>query len=379
MARTLETRAAPSLKGALLKSVLCALAIAGPSAGLAAEAEPRHGLTESDTVADSSAVARAEGNLSRFGEPEAAGGAPEETVCQPASFDLSEHSPSLPLLLAVYEVAPIDAPVVRPPVLPPPGGPQPPIPLCVAGGPKLIRDTRISGMLGKFNQFMAAAKSGQGAVVTIVALGTPMDWKPYGAIRPMGKQEDFEVPCCLRPNAPAPTIFPVTKFTGNVVGEMGLLGQKRVGLSMILSTLPQTKFIENVSGIGQKIDDYFAKFGAGCMLRAFGEFSVTGGGSYYDGSAPCLKCSTSVHLSATVLGGGGVQCTAGGAPSLPQTHLIQGSIQAWGKISPIGYQEDCFKGQLLKPGLSACIQFRIRYYDWLDIERQYCSESWSPF
>ena len=378
MTRTFDSRVASSPKGALLKRVLCVLAIASAGTAIADEPSLRQPLLHSANAPNAAPELHADVPLHAT-----ASTAVTDDASVPLSAGASgDSSQAAPIMLAVYEVAPVppENPPPPPPPWPPVGPPPPPPPrMCVAGDARVIGERRLSVMLDKLSQFIDAVKAGENVVTGFLQLGTPMKWTPYGDIRPMFKVEDLAVPCCVRPADPAPTIFPVTRYSGNVIGEKGLLAQQKIGLKLVLSSFPLTKPIENISGIGEKLDNYFAKNGAGCYFRAFAEASFTGGGSYYSGAAPCLKCSISVHASGTILGGGGVQCSAGEGPLVKGVHLVQASIQGWAKLSPIGYQEDCVKGKLLMPGLSGCVQVRVRYYDWLDIERQACSDVMHPF
>ena len=66
------------------------------------------------------------------------------------------------------------------------------------------------------------------------------------------------------------------------------------------------------------------------------------------------------------------------ASSQPANNLIQASVQSWGKVAPIGWSQACTtEGKLSRPNLDFCIQYRVRYYDWLDIEGQQCWTLWN--
>ena len=66
----------------------------------------------------------------------------------------------------------------------------------------------------------------------------------------------------------------------------------------------------------------------------------------------------------------------GTEPGLRDTNAVQASVQGWVKASPIGAEKTCDSGlKTMYPYASACFQLRVRFYDFLDAERQFCFKS----
>ena len=240
-------------------------------------------------------------------------------------------------------------------------------------------ERKITGRVTEIVKFLNAVETAMTGVAEAVSLATPLTFKWTGEFTVGGKQEDYKYPCCENKYG-KPTIFDTSKYSISVGGERTFIGKKTVGVSLILSAIPPTKLLEKWSHIGDRIDKVLAKTGGSCNLRVLAEGNAAGSFNNWSPAPPCLTCAQDFSLSGSALAGGGVSCSYGPSPVLvpappikPTVELVTASLQGWAKLAPIGYSEACANQSKWTWGSpDICFQYRVRFYDWLDTEGQWC-------